>query len=219
MDIMIINIFFVQLVDWINKALSTETGSGAFVVTLLAILVFVVWKVARAVMKVEGIDNFNERFDRFESKIEGKLDDIKQGFHTLNARLTLQEAASSTGLTQSQSPIKLNSKGIKLRSELKADEVLEKYWGQVLDFLNKSLDVNSTPYDVQLAAFEYAPIMINTLFSETEKQDIKQAAYENGYSLNVFDSFYAILIRDRYFSENNIEVEEVDDHDPTNKVD
>jgi glutamate synthase (NADPH/NADH) small chain len=65
--------------------------------------------------------------------------------------------------------------------------------------------------------------IIETAFAEPEKffteEDflkIKSIAFKNGYALMSYTNILGVLIRDKYFEQKGINVEDVDKHDPHN---
>ena len=86
------------------------------------------------------------------------------------------------------------------------------------DEVKHDLNDDSNPYDVQKACFSVGTNYSKFLIGD-ELDRIKDVAYEQGYILPDFDIVFGILIRDRYFEENDIQKDDVDKHDPGKKED
>lgn len=72
-------------------------------------------------------------------------------------------------------------------------------------------------YDIQEFLIQQAVVYPEKFLQPEEIDKIKLDAYNTGVNIVPYMKVIAILARDRYFSEHNILVEDVDKHDPLNK--
>lgn len=76
---------------------------------------------------------------------------------------------------------------------------------------------SKNPYDIQEFLIQQAVVCPEKFLQPEEIDKIKIDAYNTGVNIVPYMRVIAVLARDKYFSEHNILVEDVDKHDPLNK--
>lgn len=226
-----------ELLKFITDIVNTEAGSSTFVVLLFGGLGFLIWKVSYFHTKYQDLDKMEEKFDnkfnqiegkfdnkfnqmeeKFEKKfdrIEGKFADIKDDLSVIKAFIELQKDKVNP-MAQRQSPIRLTEIGNNIDKEIDASGLVDKYWGIISDEVNKKLQDNCNPYDIQVASFEVGDTYQKIISSE-ELDRIKINAYNHGYDLMMYELLFGIIIRDKVLKERGISTDDVDKYDPNMK--
>lgn len=215
-----------EVLKFLSDILKSDAGSSTFVVLLLGGIGFLIWKISHFHTKYQDLDKMEGRFDnkfthmedKFEKKfdrIEGKFADIKDDLSVIKAFIELQKDKVNP-MAQRQSPIRLTEIGNKIDKEINASGLVDKYWGIISDEVNKKLQDNCNPYDIQVASFEVGDTYQKIISSE-ELDRIKINAYNHGYDLMMYELLFGILIRDKILKERGINTEDIDKHDPNVK--
>lgn len=103
-----------------------------------------------------------------------------------------------------------------MMERLGVGEMFEKNWLRIDEFIEDKLEYKN-PYDIQEFLIQQAVVYPEKFLQPEEIDKIKLDAYNTGVNIIPYMKVIAILARDRYFSEHNILVEDVDKHDPLNK--
>ena len=91
--------------------------------------------------------------------------------------------------------------------------MVEDNWDRISEYLCENIQ-SMNPYDIQQFCIQHTSVFPEKFISNQELNLIKIDAYNTGYSLSNYMSVIAVLVRDRYFIEHNIDVKDVDAHDP-----
>lgn len=212
-----------DILKLLSEILKSDAGSFSFIFLLLGGVGFLIWKVSHFHTKYEDLDKMEKRFDnkfnqmedKFEKKfdrIEGKFADIKDDLSIIKAFIELQKDKANP-LAQRQSPIRLTQAGIEVEKDIKAKDLVDKYWNDIINKVNKKLNNNCNPYDIQVASFEVGDTY-QSFVSDKELDTIKLHAYNHGYDLGVYELLFGIIIRDKVLEERGINTDEIDNHDP-----
>lgn len=117
------------------------------------------------------------------------------------------------GLAQHNSPVQLTDKGQRAKEQLKATQLLANHWDKIKnDILTQKKD-SSNPYDIQQICFDYF-MDIEKVFTKEEVDKIKLVAYERGESITSYYIVFGIETRNKIFEILQINVDDVDIHDP-----
>lgn len=121
------------------------------------------------------------------------------------------------GWADNKSPLQLTKSGQEVADELKSQKAINEKWDFIKTDIEKSIaDLkDSNPYTIQQICFSIGE-KYSSYISEEAMNHIKNYAYSKGHNLYEYDIIFGIQIRDRYFGENNIKVEEINDPDDTN---
>ena len=147
-----------------------------------------------------------------------KLDELKT--EVVEVKMDVSEMKGlmrlhyESALAKTKSPETLTEEGEKLVSDYNLTAIVNNNWNKITASINALKTRN--PYDIQ--EFSRKTAFIDThnpqeakFFSKEDIDKLKLIAFKTGYPLVlVVTQVMGILIRDKYFSENNIDVDEID---------
>lgn len=188
----------------INNILSSPAGSFGFVFGIIVLFGFAFYKVTAVVHKFSTVEKMEDNID----KIKTDLAEIKG-----NISVFRQDRNS---LVQTHSPVSLTPRGLEVEEELKVKRIVQNNWNLLYKQIQSRLNNDFNPYNIQEVCFSLGK-SYSVIVSPDEFDYIKKYAYEEGLNLSDFDLVFGIVIRDKYFEAEEINVEEVDKHDPGNK--
>lgn len=119
-------------------------------------------------------------------------------------------------LTATHSPISLTEAGKVVAEEIKIKEAVDANKDNILKYIDENSE-SMNAYDIQQLCIETASIALDRFFLNEDIDRIKTHAFQNGNPLSVYGRLIGVLIRDIYFDERKIDIEEVDKHDPLKK--
>ena len=186
-------------------ALIDKLNSSVFVLIILLLLAF--WVVYRAGKITNSFKNFETKNDKIDAAIYEMKDSLLQVKAT--TELLYQTHLSTV---KSHSPMSLTPKGEEISKAILAELKINNYWTSIRNELQKTHPTN--PYDIQVAALGLARYCFDKIFTEQERNEIKTYAFKIGINLLEIYPIIGIIIRDIYFKEQNISLEDIDKHDP-----
>jgi Na+-transporting methylmalonyl-CoA/oxaloacetate decarboxylase gamma subunit len=193
------------MLDLLQDALKSPAGSFAFVFAMLAICFFAVWK----------ISHFTTKFGTVE-KLETSIGHIKEDMHYVKASIKII-TDSTNPLAQRHSPVSLTKKGLEVSDELKIDDLIINHWEDIFSKLNKVLSNECNPYDIQVESFKIGETYQEFLNLD-ELKKVKTHAFKSGFTLEVYNLLFGIIIRDKYLKVKGFKLEDVDLFDPIKKA-
>ena len=149
------------------------------------------------------LDKHSLKLDELKTEVvEVKMDVVEMR--------VLMRLQFSDPLAQKKSPLSLTEEGEKIASKNNLNAIIDVNWSKI----NASLQDLKTknPYDIQEFCFDTA-FADTTGYKELKFfpcEDIdkmKIVAFKAGYPVLLISRVMAILIRDRYFAENNINID------------
>lgn len=155
---------------------------------------------------------FKETKDKNE-KVDAKIDGIKEVLNSVKATTDLLYQTHITTV-QRHSPISLTARGKEIATAIEAEVKVINHWDKIKTLLEKKNPTN--PYDIQTVAMDISRNCFEQIFTADEQNKIKTYAYQIGLNLLEIYPIFGVIIRDRYFKEKNIALEEIDLHDPAN---
>lgn len=207
-------------------------GLAFFVgVLLVGCLIFLVWWCRGIYEKVKSMDNLpcNENREKINlhserhnetsqaiARIEATLGFMQKSIDSLAKSIQKENKLIIDPYTKSHSPLSITEAGRKMMDRLGIDDMFEKNWPRIETFIEDKLEYKN-PYDIQEFLIQQAVVYPEKFLQIDEIDKIKLDAYNTGVDIVPYMKVIAILARDRYFSEHNILVEDVDKHDPLNK--
>ena len=197
----------------IKEILTSPFGSFA---SVFAASIFIIWLAFKAGSIIEKFKLVNKLESAIES-IKGDLSSIKARIEVFQNWMEVFQK-NSNPFAQQKSPVSLNKKGIEVAKKISADTILNKCWSKISAKIKEELDKRQdhNPYTVQEICFAIGQSYSN-FFDKDDMDKVKTVAYHEGVDLSAFDLLIGISIRNRYFDENNINVKNVDKHDPAHK--
>lgn len=150
------------------------------------------------------------------ARIEATLGFMQKSIDSLAKSIQKENKLIIDPYTKSHSPLSITEAGRKMMDRLGIDDMFEKNWPRIEAFIEDKLEYKN-PYDIQEFLIQQAVVYPEKFLQIDEIDKIKLDAYNTGVDIVPYMKVIAILARDRYFSEHNILVEDVDKHDPLNK--
>jgi len=211
------------MLESIQKAIESPAGSFSFVFSMMLLAGWVVYYVTRFTTKIRTLpcDKHTKKLDTLKTDVSIlKTDvavaktDISYMKNTLSFALNVKDSS-----IKRNSPLSLSDIGEEIAASNKLNDMVNDNWSKIRAVLDDYKSRN--PYDLQEYCFETAfcdTIRTPVFFSEKDVDRLKITAYKSGTAIMSMTRVLGILIRDRYFSENGINVDDVDNHDPNLKL-
>jgi hypothetical protein len=196
------------MLDLLREVFKSDAGSFGFIFALVCLIIYGVYKITKFTTKIETEHGtLSNRVDRIESNI----DEIRKDLAFVRGNVDAAIAIKDT-LTKKKSPISLTDDGIKLVNEYNFENILARNWEQILKSTN---DVETkNPYDLQEYFIETAYLEPSKFFSKDDVDELKTVSYKTGFAFMSIARVMGILIRDAYFKQKGIAIEEVDKNTP-----
>ena len=202
-----------DIVNLLTHILGSPVGSFAFV---LGLMLLGGWLIFWTTKKVTEITSNHNVIKETNSKIDSWIDDLRKDMSYVKGTLEIMQNQNGD-LAQAHSPISLTEKGKNLAETNHIQEMISANWQQIMSAIDKNVS-NKNAYDIQQFCIQTMAVEPNVFLSDSDVLILKQQAYNAGKVLQEFSIIPAILIRDRYFTEKNIEMADVDKYDPTKAV-
>lgn len=186
-----------------------QLNSSVFV--LLAILILAFWAIYKVAAMVTLFKSFRD--ERTETKND--LTDIKKDVAKVTATVDLLYQShlyqSHLPTVKSYSPLSLTDKGKEISEALKLEGKIANHWIEIKNKIEEKKPSNS--YDIQTASLDLARDCFDAIFTNEERNEMKQHAFKNGLNILEFFPIIGIIARDKLLMERGINLSEVDKHD------
>jgi hypothetical protein len=110
----------------------------------------------------------------------------------------------------------LTEYGKELVEELNMEKYISDNWKTTSDYIEEHSE-SKNPYDIQKLCLNYTLIETDKVLSREGHDRVKSKAFILGIAVFELLNAASILIRDRFFKENNINISEIDQYDPEKK--
>jgi len=190
------------MLDLLKEVFKSPAGSFGSMFAIATFLFFLIYKAGKVVEKFKVVD-----------VIQNNIDNIKTDIAEIKAFIQVFRQDSNP-FAKSHSPISLTELGTNVAIDLHIERAINNCWEKLKGKIKERLKKEDNPYDIQGICFSLGE-KYSKMISEDEFDYIKTYAFNKGYNLSDFDVIFGILIRDKYFLEANIDVGDVDNHDPT----
>ena len=196
------------MLEIIKTALESPAGSFSFVFGIMAACGWVIHYTTKFATKISiKHDLFNLRMDKTESH----MDEIRKDVAYLKGQFdTVVGIKDAT--VKKKSPISLTDIGKDIASSNNIAAMIDSNWSKINAALHGEKTKN--PYDLQQFCIEKTFVEPEKFFSDKDIDRLKIIAYNAGMPLLSITRIAGVLIRDRYFAENEIDLTEVDIYDP-----
>lgn len=213
--------------DIFKEIMTSDVGSGVFAGGILTLLVIILFRGGRlwekfnnheenlkemkkstdSILSVKANHEILEkRFDKFESKIDSLTDSVRM------MKIDLNNINKNDPLAQRNSPWSLTEKGKHMIESSGIMDIIDKNWNEINKIGEESGSRN--PYDIQEFFIRECILHLDKFIGTDNVDKMKLYAYCEGVSIESIGRAIAIVIRDKYFQKNNINIDEVDKHDP-----
>lgn len=187
--------------DLVKTILTSPFGSFASVLATFITFFFLVYKAGKIVEKYKVLDS-----------LIGAIDKIKEDIHEIKAFIKVFKHINN-GFAEAQSPINLTDKGNDVAKSIHAERIINDNWSEINKRIKKKLQDDDNPYNIQEVCFAIGE-KYSSFTSPDDMNAIKTIAFSMGKNLSDFDIIFGIIIRNKYFKDNNINVEDIDTYAP-----
>lgn len=198
-----------EALSWVMQILTSTGGAFATVFVVLISVIFCVHWVTKKVTEMNV--RHQDRISKFD-KVDDTIDEIRRDIVYIKGNIDLLK---NSDLAKSHSPLSLTEKGKEFAKDLNAEVLVNENWSRIHDDLEKNI-CDKNAYDIQQYCIEIAAVEPSRFFCDDDLTKIKQFAFDTGKTLQYYSIIFALIIRDRYFAEKAINLEEVDKCDPIN---
>lgn len=214
-------------IDEIRSKLSVTQGwSTGTVLVFIGIAIGIVLLVIFIFSKIKdnrtsidilrgGLDSFNKEL----KEIKKNISDISMNTTNLDfikKFITLFFKDDGIDLTNINSPITLNEKGLSLSKDIESQKIIDRNY---LQFKQKACnDENINAYNIQQNCLEFSKNIVKNkeYFQDNEYENMEKIAFENGTTVESFHIIFGILLRDKILQEKNFSYKDIDVHNPNN---
>ena len=120
----------------------------------------------------------------------------------------------ATPFTQSLSPLSLTETGKKKVRQLSIDRMIDLNWERISGLITKNIK-SKNPYDIQQFILDETTLFPEKFIGAKDIDCLKKDAYNTGEILQSYMRIIAVIVRDRYFKEYDIDIREIDRYTPT----
>ncbi len=198
------------MVDLIKEILKSPAGSFA---SVFAFIVFAFWLCHWVTKYLTRISTNHSHLTESLAGATGAIDEIRRDLAYIKGSIDIMQRQTSDGYTQRNSPISLTEKGREEVSRNNLDMLVDRNWDTIYRLMEKEVE-SKNPYDIQRYCLETAATEPGKLFADSDVALIKALAFKNGLALMTYTNILGVLIRDKYFKQKGIDIEDVDKHDP-----
>lgn len=198
------------MIEFVKQALNSPAGSFGFIFALVVLAFWLCHWVTKKLTKI------NTDHSHLTSNIDStitNIDEIRRDLAYIKGSIDMMQRNYTDGYTKRNSPISLTEKGKDEVRNNKLDIIVERNWSTIYDIMEKEV-VSKNPYDIQTYCIETAATEPNKFFAESDVLLIKELAYKKGLALMTYTNILGVLIRDKYFRQKGIDIDDVDKHDP-----
>lgn len=163
------------------------------------------------------IDNQVEKHNTLEvsiSKLNTSIEYMQKSIDSLSQSLQNNNKLIIDPFTQTHSPLQITEQGRTMIERIGISKMFENNWEKINTIIADNCK-SMNPYDIQQFLIEQAVVFPENFLSEQELNKIKIDAYNMGISLTSYMKVIAVMSRDRYFKENNIDVSDIDKYEHT----
>lgn len=150
------------------------------------------------------------------AKIETSIMFMTKSIDSLTQSLQSNKSIIMDPLSQRQSPMRLTTRGEELAQRIGMYEMIYSNWSWINNFIEENA-ISKNPYDIQQFIQEQITVFPERFISEKNVNTLKLEAYKEGLNLMSFTNVLMIIARDMYFKDHNIELGDIDKHDPNIK--
>lgn len=220
---------------WIDNLVREHFTTSLIVVLVVIVsLVLLVWKLASLWYKINNLpcDNHTEKlgelqrknFDKSElpckthsekiekhsesvSRIDTTLTFLTKSIEEMNSQL--QKMNNTVPFTQQHSPLRISERGWEVVKKLGMDKMFVNNWDRIKQFIDDEVE-SKNAYDINEFCIKYAVVFPEKFLQPEEVNVLKNDAYIQGLTLMEYMKIIAVMARDKYFEENNINIEGID---------
>lgn len=185
---------------------------GVSFAVALAVIILAFWLTYYITKRVTEIRSENSELNKCIHKAENNIDEIRRDMSYIKGSIDIIKGAPYNPLMQSNSPISLTELGKQVAKEIQADVLINDNWTRISKALEPLKGKNA--YDIQQYCIVTADVESSLFFDDRTIDKVKSYAFNKGMPVQMYLRMLGLLIRDRFFKENDIPLNEVDNSDP-----
>lgn len=159
------------------------------------------------------IATIETKIDNLKETQNTKVEHINQNIEWIKQLLT---GKAELPFMQKHSPISFTEEGKILSDELQLQKLVDDNWDTILFNLEENIE-GKNPYDIQLYCMNTAGFNSKVFFKNEEIENIKTEAFKRGHNVEILLRMAGLIIRDKYFQAKEMDILEIDRHDPGNQ--
>ncbi|MDR2679589.1 MAG: hypothetical protein LBC47_02125 [Tannerella sp.] len=204
------------MIDLMRDIFKSDAGSFGFVFAVLMLIFYAIYYITKFATRIK---TEHEEFSKKVDKMEGNTDKIKEDIVIIKGTVALiQRSLQNSNIivnpyAQQHSPIRITESGHEMIKRVGLNRMIDEKWINICSYIRENLR-SENPYDIQQFLMAHTAAYPERFMDKENLDKLKLLAYNEGYPLSAYLTVVAILIRDRFFSENNIDINEVDKNDP-----
>jgi hypothetical protein len=198
--------------SFLFRILESEAGSFGFIVAIIITIVWVIYHVTKFTTRISTEHgSFCKRMDGLEDNIYKMKEDmvLVKGSVELIQKSLQNNNFIVNSYAQQHSPVRVTKEGHEMIKRTGLDHAIDKSWTNTRAYLNDHLKTKN-PYDIQQFIIEQVTIYPEKFIGNEDLDKLKLLAYKEGLPINAYLTVVSILIRDKYFIETGIDVNDVD---------
>jgi hypothetical protein len=204
------------MMDLVRGIFKSDAGSFG---SVFAVLIAIFYAIHYITKFATTINTEHGEFSKRISKMKNNSDKMKEDIIIIKGSVDLiQRSLQNNNIivnpyAQQHSPVRITSDGYAMIKRVGVDRMIDEKWTTVCSYIRENL-TGENPYDIQQFLMEHTAAYPERFMDKENLDRLKLLAYNEGYPLSTCLTVAAILVRDRFFSENNIDVNEADKNDP-----
>ena len=198
------------------------------IIVVTGLLVFAAWWVRGLWEKTKTIDSLpckdhdtriknqgskHHEMDKMVTQVTTSITYMQKSIDSLLNNLSRSNMNAADPFTQTSSPLSITVKGEEMAKNLGLRNMVDKKWATIKAMIDAD-ESSENPYDIQQFCIQQAVVYPELFLEPSDLNTVKRHAYEMGNQLQSYMKVIAVMVRDRYFKENNIDVNEVDVYSP-----
>lgn len=198
------------MIEFVKELLRTPAGSFGFIFAFIVLAFWLCHWVTKYLTKINS--NHGHLTDSLSSATSS-IDEIRRDLAYIKGTLDIMKRNTNDGYTQRNSPISLTEKGKKEVEENGLYDLVDRNWSVIYQAIEQNV-VNKNAYDIQTYCMETPATNPEKFFAESDILIIKELAFKKGLAFMTYTNMLGVIIRDKYFKQKGINIDEVDKHDP-----
>ena len=140
--------------------------------------------------------------DNAVSKLDTSISFLTKEIETA-MRMMQQKDNKGEGFTQAQSPLSITTKGKDMIKHLSLDKMFDRNWPRIKELIESEVPEKNA-YDIDNFCIQQAVVFPEKFLAAEEISILKDDAFKNGITLTPYMKVVAVMSRDRYFSEHDM---------------
>lgn len=193
--------FLLSLPHQIFSKMSVEN-----IISLVGVVLSLIGVVASLIYVAYKSGGFTQKIEKNREDINVLSADMKLLIEKVSRIEGFLIDKNGAGFAVKESPLRLSKKGEEVSEAIEAVDIIEESWHLISEkIVKKGITKESNPYDIQKACFEIGD-NYSDFVKEERFEPLKSYAFEHGHNLYDYDIIFSILIRDKFFFDNDLSI-------------